>query len=168
MENNVYSPPESDVVVENEAGDILASRWTRLFGSIIDSFLMMAFIVPLMYFTGGLEGPLNGVENSILYSLTLGVGSLLIFAAINGHYLIKYGQTVAKKLLNIRIVTLEGETPNPSSILIRYAVFFLPGQIPIAGQLLGMINPLFIFGAQKRCLHDLAAKTKVVKCLPRS
>jgi len=29
--------------------------------------------------------------------------------------------------------------------------------------LFGLINVLFIFGQEKRCVHDMIAKTKVVK-----
>jgi uncharacterized RDD family membrane protein YckC len=40
----------------------------------------------------------------------------------------------------------------------------LPGQIPVVGQIFSFINILFIFTKEKRCIHDLVAKTKVVQC----
>jgi len=32
------------------------------------------------------------------------------------------------------------------------------------GQILSTLNILFIFGKNKRCVHDIAAGTKVVAC----
>ena len=47
-------------------------------------------------------------------------------------------------------------------LVTRYAVYFLIGLIPIVGSLASLVNLLIIFGAEKRCGHDYAAKTKVV------
>jgi len=43
---------------------------------------------------------------------------------------------------------------------------FLPGVIeavPYVGGLFGLIDILFIFGDERRCIHDLMAGTKVVE-----
>ena len=164
VEEVTYSAPTPDVIEEDKGGEDLASRWTRLFASIIDTLVLFLFLLPAMYFTGGFEGPMAGEENSVLYNLALGIISLVIFTIINGSLLIREGQTIAKKMLGIRIVTLDSELPNLKGFLTRYSVFFLPGQVPVLGQVFGFINILYIFGPKRRCLHDLVAKTKVIKC----
>jgi uncharacterized RDD family membrane protein YckC len=107
---------------------------------------------------------LEGVQRSIGYNLVIGLLGLGVFILINGKLLIANGQTIGKKLLGIRIVDLNGDLPELKKHLIkRYAVFFIPGQVPAIGQFFSIINILFIFGKQKRCVHDLAAGTKVVE-----
>jgi len=40
---------------------------------------------------------------------------------------------------------------------------FLIGMIPVVGSFYGLIDPLFIFGDERRCLHDMIADTKVIE-----
>jgi len=163
LNDNIYKPPEAELLGDQEHVDLLASRWTRLWASLLDSLIMMLFIMPAMFLTGGFEGLTEGVQPSIAYTLAIGLLGLAVFIVINGKLLVSSGQTIGKKLLNIKIVDLEGGLPELKKHLIkRYAVYFIPGQIPVVGQLFTIINVLFIFGKEKRCVHDLAANTKVV------
>lgn len=165
-DNNVYSTPQSQLVDEvDDSEKPLASRWARLGASIIDSIIMMLILVPTMYFTGGFEGVLEGREPGFVYMFGMGILSLVIYLVINYRLLVTNGQTIGKKVLEIKIVDLNGNRPAfQPQLLIRYAVYLLPGQIPFVGQLFSLVNVLFIFTAEKRCIHDLVAKTKVVKC----
>ena len=45
---------------------------------------------------------------------------------------------------------------------LRYVLVMLVQAIPMIGQLLGLIDALFIFRGDRRCVHDLIAGTKVV------
>lgn len=165
-DNNVYSTPQSQLV--DQVGDSekpLASRWARLGASIIDSIIMMVIILPVMYFTGGFDGIMAGVQPGFVYTLGIAVLGIIVFFAINYRYLVTNGQTVGKKVLEIKIVDLNGNLPVfQPQLVIRYAVYMLPGQIPVVGQIFSFINILFIFTKEKRCIHDLVAKTKVVQC----
>lgn len=165
-DNNVYSTPQSQLVDSTQPGEqILASRWARLGASIIDSIIMMIVVVPVMYFTGGFDGITSGVQPGFVYMFSMGIVSFIVFFAINYRFLIANGQTIGKKVLEIKIVDLDGNVPVfQPQLLIRYAVYVLPGQIPVVGTIFSLVNILFIFGKEKRCIHDLAAKTKVVKC----
>lgn len=49
-------------------------------------------------------------------------------------------------------------------LLVRYAVYFGLGYVPVIGGLLSIGNVLFVFRSDKRCVHDLVAKTMVVQC----
>ncbi len=165
-DNNVYSTPQSQLVDQvDDSEKPLASRWARLGASIIDSIIMMFVVVPVMYFTGGFDDMMEGREPGFVYMFGMGILSLVAYLVINYRFLVTNGQTIGKKVLEIKIVDLNGNLPVfQPQLLIRYAVYLLPGQIPFVGQLFSLINVLFIFSAEKRCIHDLVAKTKVVKC----
>ena len=99
------------------------------------------------------------LDENFLIALA-GIG---VFLLVNYHYLKTNGQTVGKKLLGIRIVDLDGNPPSMTRHLLpRYAVYFGIGYVPFVGGIFSIVNILFIFRKDKRCLHDLAAKTMVV------
>ena len=62
------------------------------------------------------------------------------------------GQTLGKKWLGIKVVSTSGRPLTFGSHFVRGLVFGL----------LGIISAVFIFRADRRCLHDMAGETKVV------
>jgi len=164
MNEDVYAPPQSDIEATPKSQEIIASRWDRLWASLIDTIIQMVVIIPVMYYSGVFQLLMKGQEPSLQYNLAMAGVGLITFIVFNIKFLISTGQTIGKKVLGIKIVDLQGQLPSIKTTLpIRYAVFFIPAQIPIIGQLLSIINILFIFGKEKRCLHDFAAGTRVVK-----
>ena len=165
MTEKNYTPQSTEATeTPNETG-VLASRWDRLFASILDAIIYCIFIMPIMYFTGGFDGMAQGIQPSLGYNLAIGVVGIIAFIILNGKLLISSGQTIGKKAIGIKIVDLNGNLPTLNDHLLkRYAVFFIPGQIPFVGPLISIVNILFIFGNEKRCIHDLVAGTKVVNC----
>ena len=141
----------------------LATRWSRLWASLLDSLIMMCFTVPLMYFTGGIDLIMQGREPNIVYMVGMGIAGIVFFALINGKFLLESGQTIGKKVLNIKIVDMNDILPSKMHLLKRYGLYFGLGQIPVVGQWLSIINVLFIFGKEKRCLHDYVGETRVIK-----
>lgn len=165
MENNIYKAPESQLTTASENHTELASRVRRLVAAFIDGLTIGLVTLPLMYFTGGFAGISTGEQPSFLYSLGIGLIGIVIYFAINWNFLSSAGQTIGKKVMSIKVVTLDDQLPTMSNhFLKRYAVYFLPGQIPVAGQGFSIVNILFIFGPQRRCIHDFFAGTKVVSC----
>jgi uncharacterized RDD family membrane protein YckC len=72
----------------------------------------------------------------------------------------RYGQTIAKRLLEIRVVRTDGSQASLGRIFwLRNVVNFFLRIIP----LYGLIDPLFIFGERRQCIHDMIADTIVVK-----
>jgi uncharacterized RDD family membrane protein YckC len=163
MDNNVYNTPQSTLVTPQTGELELASRWNRLFSAIIDTIIMLCVTLPLMFFTGGFDGMSTGEQPGFLYTFGMSIVGWIAFALINGKFLLANGQTIGKKAMEIRIVDMEGNVPVLNTLLTRYAVYFLPGLIPFAGGIFSLVNVLFIFGEEKRCLHDQIAKTRVVK-----
>lgn len=161
---NPYQAPQAELMVNSAAEPLLASRWTRLGAALIDGLIMSLATVPVAYFTGVFEAAQQGVEPSLgqqLLSLVVGVAAFLL---VNGHFLKNYGQTLGKRLLKIAIVDLDGKVPELRNLLLkRYLLWWLLAYIPVVGVLVVLVDYLFIFRADRRCLHDLAAGTRVVQ-----
>jgi len=165
MEENIYKSPESEINVNSNNEPELATRGRRLWASMIDGFTIAIVTIPAMYFTGGFDGISEGVKPAFTYTLLFGLLGIIIFFMINLKSLKTTGQTLGKKVAGIKVVTKDGELPTlRKHFLKRYSVYFVPGQIPVVGQILSTLNILFIFGKNKRCVHDIAAGTKVVAC----
>lgn len=159
FDSNEVSTPSSTSELEN------ASRGDRLGAAIIDGLIMMLIMFPVMYLTGGFDGFSDGVQPTLTYSLILSGFGMVVFVLINGKLLATKGQTIGKRALGIKIVTLSGTLPDiKQHLLKRYGFYFLIGYVPFIGQLLSTANVLIIFGKEKRCGHDYVAGTAVVKC----
>ena len=153
---------------ENE----LASRWVRLFAYIIDMIIiqLIAFLFTYLLYGKSYIGALyfqmeeNGIDTySELNIFLLGFLGVVLFVILNIKLLFSRGQTIGKYILKIKIVNEYYELPNKTTLVIRYLVYFI-SIIPFIGGIFSLIDSIFIFfNKQKQCLHDLAAKTYVVK-----
>ena len=165
MTNGMYESPKTSLVEESDIQVTLASRWLRLFAALIDGIIMGAVIWPMMFALGIFDGIMEGIEPSIGMTLILGLSGIIFFFLINYYFLASTGQTIGKKIVGIKIVDLDGQLPSFSKAIVpRYLVYLVPGNIPLIGQLFSIVNILFIFGKERRCIHDLVAKTRVVNC----
>jgi len=146
------------------ADEELASRWKRLGAALIDSFLAIAVFIPLLQAMGIWDSLMQGIEPSFETNMQLGIIAIVLFLAMHGYLLAKYGQTIGKKLLGIRIVSLENELPEFGGLILkRYVPQWIVVNIP-GISILSLVDVLFIFRADKRCVHDLIAGTKVINC----
>ena len=102
--------------------------------------------------------------DSVAGTIIATVVGILLYIAINGYLLVKYGQSVGKKIVGIRVI--DSQTYQLLSfgkvVGIRYVAITLLTQIPFIGGLFGLIDVLFIFSADKRCIHDLMAGSIVI------
>lgn len=166
--NNPYQTPESVVSQDRDPNASteaeLASRWKRLFAAIIDSLIGLAVAIPFWMATDMMEVIMSGKEPPYELTLMGATYGFVLFIIVQGYFLAKNGQTIGKKLLGMRITDLEGRLLNLSPMMVkRYLPISVAGVIPIIGQFLLIIDVLFIFRNDKRCIHDLIAGTKVVK-----
>jgi uncharacterized RDD family membrane protein YckC len=159
--DNPYAPPEADVAVSDPIQ--LASLGRRLGGAIIDGILAFLVMFPLMFVTGYWESAMTGVQSASDTLLLLALW-IVAFLIINGYLLAKSGQTIGKHHVNTRIVSIQDENilPFAKVVGLRYVPIWIITQIPILGQIVGLLDVLFIFRADRRCIHDLIAGTKVV------
>ncbi len=158
-----YAPPSADIEVDDPTGLDLASRGARLGGALIDGFLALILMMPLMYLTGYWDRAVAGEESNIemVAWISLGAFSYLLF---HGYLLAKYGQTIGKRVVGTRIVSVHDSKILPlwKVFAARYLPVTLISMVPFVGGLFGLVNALFIFRRDKRCVHDHIAGTRVV------
>ena len=145
----------------------LATRMQRFWAAMIDGLL---YGVPSMFITNQLGlwtwPKTRGEQLPLSAILAITVFSFALFLLINFKPLKEHGQTVGKRLLKIKIVDKNNQTPDIKRvILLRYLPGFLLHPIPIVGKLFSLIDPLLVLRRSKTCLHDLIAGTKVVRAL---
>ena len=136
-------PYEREETVE-EPAQTFASLTSRLGAALLDGVIAGSALVVLIYI-----------------SPELGMLLLLAIFIVQAVLLTRDGQSLGKKALDIRIVVYRtgengGFVPN---VLLRVVVNGLLGFIP----LYPIVDVLFIFRKDRRCIHDLIAGTVVVK-----
>lgn len=164
MQDNIYRPPEADVVRPAEPDQVeLASRWRRLFGAILDAIILYMMILPFMFGTGYLE---RAMENSMTMAEPYywSAAGFLIYCIVNGYTLHKRGQTLGKMMVATQIVSAKGHQLLPlwKILLLRWLPIGVLSSIPVIGPVLGLLNVLLIFANDKRCGHDHIAGTIVI------
>ena len=147
-----------------EMTQVLASRWKRLGGALVDGLIGMVVTIPVMVSMGLFEQMMQGQGMSIGQQAFFFVFGLAVFLIVHGYLLAKRGQTVGKFVLGTRIVNNNTGQLVPFNKLfgLRYLPLMIIALIPILGNLLCIIDALFVFRDDKRCVHDLIAGTRVV------
>ncbi len=90
---------------------------------------------------------------------------LLVLVLVQGTLLTLRSQSVGKLLLGTRIVRHadNARTGFVHAFLLRGTIVWAIERIPILGSLFWLVDVCFIFGDERRCVHDYIAGTKVVK-----
>ena len=153
---NPYAPPTEAADVpfrpEREPGQAeLSPRGKRLLGAIIDSLL------------GGLVLGMAFVTESDSLELTGWIVGGVV-ALIQTVLIATSGQSIAKKMLGMRIIRMNGAPVDfMSGVLLRSWLPTAIGIIPWVGNLFGIADAIFIFNEDHRCIHDRIADTQVVE-----
>ena len=132
-------------------GSMLAGRGRRLVATVVDAIVVPIVVFFLMLVSGAFEHAEDYVGVRPLVSgLLLAVGGYLL---PNGWLLFRRGQTLGKLATGIAIASVgSGDVPAFWRLMLRGLLFlFLP-----------VIDVLFIFRGDRRCLHDLICGTRVV------
>jgi len=153
---NPYQTPNAYVEdigeIENR---VLAGRGARLGAVILDTIFLIVAMLPVFFMLG-----MGWVKNPIVYFPV----SMGMFLLLNSVLLYRYGQTIGKKLVGVRIVRPDGSTASIGRVVgLRYLVSGLVEALPMVGLLCGLIDSLFIFQKSRRCIHDLIADTIVIQ-----
>lgn len=138
----------------------LAGRGERLLARIVDQLLYAAcflpFLILLLPRDGSGQGGIAGL--AVLISLAALLGLFVYNLAL----LSERGQTVGKRWLGIRIVRTDGSDADLGRVFaLRMFVPWLIGFF--LGPLFALPDVLFIFGNERRCLHDMIVDTIVVE-----
>ena len=150
-------------VIENTPTIVLASRWSRLWASIIDAFVYAIFIVPVFLYGGLYDKLLSNETIELTEQVALTVYGWVVYFLCQGYLLHKKGQTIGKNLMDIAIVDMEGKQIGLLNIMGKRIIPMVAvAYIPFIGPFISTFDYLFVFRKDKRCLHDLIAGTQVV------
>lgn len=166
-DSNPYRAPSANVAdMVDPAERQLAGRWTRFGAAFIDGLAATPITLPIAYGLGVFD--LSGKHHQTAAdTIIMALVAYVVFVILQTYFLAKSGQTIGKKVVGIRIVDLDGKRPALNRLLgFRYGAVYLFNAIPIVGGLLALADILFIFRADRRCLHDLIAGTRVVQNSP--
>jgi uncharacterized RDD family membrane protein YckC len=163
-DQNPYAPPSAPVSDRGDEVGQLAGRGQRFRAAIVDAIIAVVLAIPVMFLLGTLEYLKAGQPLPVpLRVATSGLG-FLAYAMVHFYFLRANGQTVGKKVIGIRIVDIDNQVPNVWRILgLRVLPVSITAMVPVLGQLLPLVDVLFIFRKDRRCVHDLIAGTRVVR-----
>lgn len=152
-----YEPeitPEKLIEAPAENGEQRAVFWQRALATLTDLAIlavanMVLFAIYQIFF---------GVTPKFIEeSLVLKIPSFILEATYQIWFITNYGATPGKMLLGLKVLTLEGEKLTQSQAIKRYFAYLLSALTLGIGFLMVAIDP------QKRALHDILSKTKVIK-----
>ena len=168
---NPYSPPVGGFGSLPQKQRPLADLGKPFLGALIDGISGMVFVGPgylMAVFSGLSVSNGGGQQNPPGPLLFVGVGlALLGFVALLGlniYLLVTRSQSLGKYVVKTQIVNVEtGERADfVSSFLMRAVVNGIISSIPCIGAIYSLVDICFIFREDRRCIHDLIAKTMVV------
>jgi len=143
----------------------LALRSQRFAAAMIDILVTLVPINLIIFFTFHIN---DIIKTQLEYGFYFAFGMLLliqmIFFMMNGWLLYKYGQTIGKAILKIKIIDQNKKLPDlMTSYVIRYLFLSIMPLIPLFGILIMMIDFMLIFQKDRKCIHDHLAGTSVIK-----
>lgn len=130
----------------------LAGLGSRLAARIIDGILSVVVVVILMLLLGGFNSETSQSFSYTFYGLYFLF--LLLYESLMLH---AYGQTLGKMAAKVKVVTPEGQNITGGQSWGRTFVYILLSFVHIVDWLPAC------FTKQKTCVHDMAAKTRVIK-----
>lgn len=158
--------------------DNTASLAKRFVAFLIDTFFIFVAILAVMNTIGIFDVAVDQsqtpeqvqaavqahIENlSPSHKTVLALSPFVTFFLLNGFLLARSGQTLGKRIIGLAIVTLEGNKPDFTSLIVwRYLTQWTAGMIPGVGILLRLVDVCFVFRPDRRCIHDVIAKTRVI------
>lgn len=178
MSNDPFADPPleptrnwGDDLIPTPAGQP-ASVGKRVGAYVID-LIGIAIIVALLFsiisLSTGVVDPANVQDGTVARTY----GSTLVMSALMLAYFVLFeassGQTIAKRLLRIKVVSADGSPLTLSAAFKRRVLFFVGPLIPIIGSMINFLVPLaaLITAIQDepahRGFHDKWADTRVIE-----
>lgn len=173
--NREISIRQLNHLMRNDDGGILpmpelATEYQRLAAALIDSFVLwgwMGIISVVKWYAKYAED--NMLMQTIDSINTIAVPLFgLVLIGLGGYqtiFLSIRGQTLGKQIMKIKIVDSRSYQNGGfvQNVLLRAIISGVIGVIPFIGWIYSLIDNVFIFSSQKRCVHDRIANTIVIK-----
>jgi uncharacterized RDD family membrane protein YckC len=137
---------------------LLAGRADRWIAKFVDGLITILPAVIIALIVGAANG--EATEDTPMNTGIFWFVFLAIFA-VQAYYLTTQGQTIAKKWLKLRIVDSKTHEVGGfvKNVVVRTVLNAVLGLIP----LYGIVDAVFIFNEDRRCVHDRMAGTIVVR-----
>jgi uncharacterized RDD family membrane protein YckC len=165
---NPYQAPATDelepAVQSSDSPLRRASREQRWLAAMIDGLLAVLVVAPLEYKFGLFDK--HSLETAFTFHEVLLWGAIgfAVWFAEHGYFLATNSQTIGKRVVGIRIEDISGgRTALWKIVFLRYLPSTCVANIPTIGSALLLVDILFIFRKDQRCLHDHLAGTHVVR-----
>jgi len=162
-EQNYYAAPQAAVadVGGLSAGDLESRKATR--GQRLGAAMLDGVIIAVGGVLVGIGGAAASKGEGGMVAVVLGMLIILGIFVVNCVLLHQNAQTIGKKVLGIKIVRTNGDRIGLGRIIgMRILPIGVLGAIPYLGGLISLADSLVIFGAERRCLHDMIADTIVI------
>jgi uncharacterized RDD family membrane protein YckC len=145
-----------------------AERQKRFIAFLVDTAVcLVPMIVAVPFVIGGAAmqgdgGDANPIAMMMMFGpMILALLFILVVSIYQFYLLATTGQTIGKRMQQIRIVCVDGTRADwVKTIILRSFVTNFASQF--TGGLLGLVDPFFIFREDHRCVHDHIAGTVVV------
>lgn len=167
--NNPYaSPSDSSQAVGNFGTQLrLAGLDKRFLGAIFDALVSFAAVIPgvvLIIVDVVRSGEQSQLGVLGIAGIGLSIVAMLILVGVQLYLLVTRSQTIGKYLIKTQIVDFETSQPAGfvKSFILRSFVSGLIGGIPMVGSIYSIVDILFVFRSDRRCIHDMIAGTVVV------
>lgn len=145
-----------------ECGDMNAAVWRRVTAAAVDFVIVPSVAMIIMLITGALENA-EAWTGGFPW-LRVGLLGVVGYLLVNGVLLWRYGQTLGKRLVKIKIVDHESEqVPAVWKLIVLRAPFFPLLHATLIGfWYLLALDLLTGLRADRRCIHDWVSGTRVV------
>lgn len=159
--NNPFQPPAA-AVADVPTGEIeAATRGSRFLAAMVDLVIQIALLWVANLVLPWSVWDTEAGFGQLAATTALGLG---LFLVLHGLLLVRHGQTIGKRLLGLRIVRPDGSRADAKRVIgMRYGIGWVLTVVPVVGPFYGLVDALFIYRRDRRCLHDLIADTIVVR-----
>lgn len=153
---STQEPDDESSMASPRWSTYLAPRGRRFLGSVLDGVFYLVVMGVAMTTLAPDDDPRR--------SMVIAGAAFATAVAVQAVLIVTTGQSVAKRLLGMRIVRDDGSPVGLwSGVILRSWIVKGATLIPYIGQLLGLIDAIFIFRDDHKCLHDDIAGTKVIE-----
>jgi uncharacterized RDD family membrane protein YckC len=169
-ELNPYAPPDPQLdarrSIEEKPGiQVLAGRGARLGAAVLDGLLYLACFVPAWLATIALLSSrvMHDFYFALFVPLGIGMVAMLLLAALQWYLVATTGQSLGKRWLDLKIVKMDGSNVDfVTGVVMRSWLLGVVFVVPYLGLCAWLLDALWIFGEEHRCVHDHIAGTKVI------
>ena len=158
--------PQRSTLVRLSLCPVFRRRWPSTCDALADGFVGLVFLIPGfgLVMAGGGEQGLDQESPLAIAGVVLCIVGILALFGLQLYLLATRSQSIGKYLVKTQIYDYETDAPASFTkcFLMRVLVNGFIGALPCIGGIYSLVDILFIFGEEHRCLHDQIAGTYVV------